>query len=214
MRFDALSRVSLEKNPGSKINTDILSQIRAIESKAEVARSQGLNPKVETAADVQELTGKIAFSYMKLAEAYNVEIDNVRQQWEKQRDKNPNQELAQIRRAETMINAMSDKELSQLAMNYSADYADLNQAEVNILAGKLNQDPSLKTEFDLLKDAMREFHANEPWLSDPDVKAMHEESERLQNLEPGAVVVELDGARQAAHIETLIDYDGELDKEV
>jgi len=209
--FSAVTRIDLEKNPGSKLNADILKRIQAIETKARTAKAQGLNPRVETANDLAKLSGEVYYSNQTTANSLRASVDEAQQRFEKERDRNPNLSLVEMQRAHMMLDAMTDKELSGLASKYSAGDLDLNQSEVNILASKIKGN---KAEYEIFRDDMRKSYANQPWLKDREIGAMHEQANTLEGMQEGYICFNCDGVEMFPQIETLIDFDDELSQEM
>jgi organic radical activating enzyme len=206
-KFDPVARVALEQQPGSSLNSQVLDHIQGLEKKARDIAARGGDPRAELQDEITNLSDGVTRAHQRLAENHRQAVEEAKQSFERERDRKPEKEIAQIRRAENKIGAMDAEDVKKLAMQFM-DGGDLTDAEANVVAQRL-QASGEDAHYASFKDAMAERHVNQPWLRNPDVAEIAKAGERYAAVPPGKVVTEDD---QVVHVESLIDFEGELDR--
>lgn len=211
MAFSGIDRVLVE-NSGTNLNREISKQLAIMDKKAAELRAEGKLPLHEMSADVTMLEGAVARLTAETIEAIDNELSDIRSEWEKNRDRHADLDLARLSRASNRIGALSDDQCVKLADEY-LETGSLNEYEVNELAGRFRQ-AGLDADLAALHRAAGYHHGDSPWMRDnPEAIELKAYRDRLSSLKGGTTFFE--NREEDVYIEMpvrdLVDYHGELD---
>ena len=200
-----------ESGATDHLNSQILAAIHETDAEAAKIRENGGAPALDLKEKVDMLRTSVIRARLETIAAIDGEIDSIRATWEKNRDRNPDRELARIRRAENEINALTDAECADLALRYSADAEDLGPAALNALRARLRMSGA-EAEMDVLTDAIHDRRDDRPWISgDPEATKLADYRDKLDSLTGSQVLYDGEQGTAALEFMDLIDFDGELD---
>ena len=202
-KFEAAYRTELESAGGDLMLSQLLEELFNIEAKAKKLKAEGKHPRAELAHEVEQLAGRVSLGYYERALAADEYIDTRREEYEKIRDRQPQNELARIQRAKLKIDSLSDKQAENLAQSFAAGVASLTAEEAQTLASR-----GTEMERETVRNAIRDQLIDKPWIAkDDEATQLYRESETLKSLPPGNVLI--DG--MAIHVEHLVDFDDAMD---
>ena len=211
-QFEPTTRILFESSK-TNLNVQIAREINRIDSLASDIR------KAETGDVREDLKGEIAGLKRKISQAtvmsiaaLNEEIDGYRSKWTKDRDANPDRELAQLRRSESEVNGMSDTEVRKIGESFTQGATDMSTPELNAVRARLR---SIDTDLlGIVNETARTLHTDSPWLQSPESANAYHYKTELEQLKPGQVAIGTsdNSGSMSLDVETLIDYDGELSR--
>lgn len=208
-KFNPAARVALEDGPANDHAKMVMENIRSLDMKAKRIREQGGNPRMEMIEDVNAFVDHAAFALVDIEDYYKTIIDGKKAEVLEQRTRNSQKELYKLETARLEMDMMTDDELLAKAHEVS-NGGTIDEYEGKLLAGRLAEiDPARAKEF---KEAAKENHTFEPWLQDPEILTVAKCLETVKHTKPGNVAFIADEALMQTDIESLIDFDGELDK--
>lgn len=207
--FSAIDRVLVETD-STNVNKEITRVLRDLDSKAKTLREAGKLPLHELADEISMFEAAVTRLNFETVAAINTEIGELRSEWEKNRDRHADQDLAKINRASNRIGALSDDQCVTLGNAYLED-GSLNEYEINALSARFRQ-AGLDVDLDALHRASSYYHGTEPWLQTPEAGELIAYRDRLAGLKGGETFFE-DKAEDVyipMPVKDLIDYNGEL----
>jgi len=210
-QFDPAGRIEFEKGIKDAVSRQVLEEVSRIEAKARALKRENKHPQSELAPEIESLKARAALGYQQQAQFYQETLGEYEKKWKKERDRHPNNELARLNRARNRIDVLTDQECVELALAYGQDPESLETEEANLLAARLRGTKEGSAYYEQLRDDMRNAHANQPWLKDPNAASLYRDMKMIENTQPGKAVFDAEGQVMQIDIEELIDFDGRLD---
>ena len=210
MSFNLVFR-TLFDSVNDPMNTLVRAEIGKLEAEARELKAQGKAPALELAEQVNDLRERIAKTRAQAIAMLQESQVETRKEWEKQRDKRPDLDLAQMRRAENRIKGITDQQALEMAIDYE-NGADLDLATVNELRARLRQsgEESAAVHLETLNDVAIQRRADMPWLEDPEASAMADYAGALGQLQGGQIYYSGSEGQAVFEIADLIDFDDEM----
>lgn len=170
----------------------------------------GGDPQTELSKNVDTLRSAVERGRADTISALDGEMADFRAEWEKDRDRHPERELAQIRRAENQIRGMGDDEAGELAIQFSGLEADFDLPQLNELRSRLRI-AGKDAELLMLNDGARARRSDSPWLQPEEASKLADYRGSLASLSGGEVAHESEAGSFIVDVSNLVDFSGELD---
>lgn len=212
--FDATRRVLFNQD-GSDLNRQIRTEITRIETEARQVRARGGNPAAELRPMVDQLKTAIEVGRFETIQQIAAIHGEARSEWETARDKRPDRELAQIRRAENRFKGMADDDVAALSLAFSQGETDLSAIEINEARARLRSNGAA---LDVLNQVAKERRTDMPWISqDAELSKLADYGDTLSGFTGDQILVDIadeggERLRERYTLDDLIDFDGELDR--
>ena len=211
MAFNETFRVLFDSSK-QNLNKQIAAKLLELDAEAAELRAEKRSPVDELKPKVDALKIAVESARARTVAALDGELEGIREKWEKDRDRHPERELAQIRRAENSFKGLNSAGVKDLAMAYINDQADLSLYELNELRSRLRSAPDLQAEAMSLEDVIIERRGGAPWISDsPEVSELADYRDRLTELRGSQVLYDGDQGQAVFNIDDLIDWNQELE---
>ncbi|MAG13618.1 MAG: hypothetical protein CMN78_03365 [Spirochaetales bacterium] len=208
MSFDAVSR-TLFNASNTDLNQQIASELVKIEAEAGRIRERGGSPALELKPQVDQLRTAIEVGRFETLQQIAAIQGEARSEWEQARDKKPNVELAQIRRASNRFRGMADADVTALALAYADGSTDLSAIELNEARARLRTNGA---ELDVLNQVAKERRTDTPWISeDEELAKLADYGDTLSTFKADEILVESEEYGQDRfNLDNLLDLNGEL----
>lgn len=163
-------RVTLEQQ-GDHLSTIVTKQLRKFDEQAatiireDADKPQKRNPEDEMRQEVNIFKGAVVAARADVLKGIAWETSKAQAAYEKNRDRKPELELAQIRRAESRAKGLGDEQIKELATDYANDdTATISTPELNEIRARLRSAGD-DIELELLNEAAESRHAERPWIA-------------------------------------------------
>jgi len=211
MAFDGTWRILFESD-GSNINKQARARIAEIESQAAKIRAEGGNTVIDLAPQVKELSSAVSRATVETISALDGELAEIESAYKTQRDRHPERELVQIRRAENEIGAMADDGFANIVENYGSDESiSLSVPAINVVRQRLRM-ANRDTELAGFNGLVTELNGDKPWLHSEEATKLSDYRGLLSKLKPGEILYQGSEGRFPIPVGDLIDYGGDLDR--
>ena len=207
MAFNQTYRVLFESQTDN-LSRIIGQELTRIDAEAADIRARGGSPAGELTDRVDTFRAAIEQARKETVDLLREDLKATKVQWQKERDRRPDLDLAKIERAKNRVRALSKEEAEELSFRYSSDAEELDHYELNELKAR-DLDPDVRK---ALSVAITERHGNEPWISsDPEAMAIANHADNLDSLTGAQVLYQGDMGQAVFDAGDLIDYSGELE---
>lgn len=212
MAFNPTFRV-LYDSSSDNLNKQISAKLAELDAEAAQIRAEGKSPIDELSDKVTMLKAATERARLETIAAVDLELEGLREKWQKNRDRHPDKEIAILMRAQNHIGGLSDTEANTLAIMYVSDAADLSLPELNELRARLRNTDGSEAELLSLEEGIIERRGAAPWISEsPDASRIADYRDLLGKLNGSEVLLsDGDQGRVPVHLDDLIDWDGELE---
>lgn len=218
--FHEVARVLLEQAP-DHLNKIIAAELNKIDTEAAAIRAEDADkppsekrrPENELSDRVSRFKSSVAMARAETIAAVDAEIERARVDWQKNRDRRPDRELAEIRRAENKFKGMTDEQTRELAINYANGETTLTVPELNELRARLRSAEAL-AELDGVNDTAAATNAEKPWItSSKDIAELAEYAAKLSTLKGDQVLFRDPNSPTDVVVSAseLVDYTGVLE---
>ena len=226
--MDDAFRELLEQQ-GDNLNRQVFNAIQQLEQAAAAIRAEneryGTKRSVhdELAEQTENLKYAIDQARQETIQAINLQIEDARGEYEKQRDRKPELDVARLRRASNTVNAMSDDQVKNATFQYSSGELSLNPYEINEIRARLRtiDDGGGLEGFN---DAVAIRRDDAPWVSqNAELAQLADYQDVLKQLKDDEIVLIDENApanqpeqfsRIRAKASELVDYDNRLGQPV
>ena len=163
-------RVELEQAP-DHLSKIVTAQLRKFDQRAATIRAEDVdkiqkrNPQDALGEEVSIFRGAVAAARADVIKGIAWETDKARAAYEKNRDRKPELELAQLRRSENKFKGLGDEEITAMATDYVNDNtATISTPDLNEVRARLRSSGA-DIELALLNEAAEARHAERPWIA-------------------------------------------------
>ena len=222
--LDEILRVLYDAQ-GDNLSTQVSAAVKGIEAEAAAIRAENAEavkrdgktaqqrvPQEELQPKVDLLKGAIGKAVSDTIAAIDGEIEELRSDHEAARDRHPERELAEIRRAENHVRGLTDDQIRALPRTLAESDVHADSYQLNEVRARLRALGAIP-ELDTLNEVSALRHFEKPWLQTPEAAEMAHYREQLQAVQGGQVLYRGGPEHGEAVIDVadIIDWTGELD---
>lgn len=164
-------RILLENQPDT-LNKAVVSALQKIEGAAAAIRTEDeKNGRKRIVADeLKPMSEKLPYAISEARRQTIAAIDSrlaaARDTWQRRRDRRPDADLLNLRRAENQVNGMSDAQIKDLVMTYSDGELVLDTYEINAVRARLRSIDA--DQLDLFNELVKQRRGDAPWIGESD----------------------------------------------